>query len=99
MKRKIRTYRREASYYKSEERNGTETAESTENPGANEEGNDKRKRRMRIRRRKNEANGVTGREEEEDEGMCVTKTKAYCVWCDVTYRPWYCVTYCMAYER
>lgn len=74
MKRKIRTYRREASYYeKAEDRNGTEAAESTENPGTKDDGGNEKNRRARIRRRKNEANGDTGREEEDDEGVyCVT---------------------------
>ena len=75
MKRKIRTYKREASYYdKAGDRNGTETAESLENTGTKVKVGNNRNRRMKIRR-KNEANGDTGREEEEDEGMCDGKYK------------------------
>ena len=60
------------SYYeKSEERNGTETAVSAETPGAKDEGGEKKSQVMRRRRRRNEANGHTGREEDEDEGLCV----------------------------
>ena len=71
LKRKIRTYRREASHYeKTEDRNGTEPGESAENnAGTKEEGGSKKNRRMRIRRRKNEANGNTEREEGDDEGV------------------------------
>ena len=79
MKRKIRNFRREASHYdKPEDRNGTEPGESAENnTEAKDEGSDRKNRRMRVRRRKNEANGNTEREEEDDEGMYT---------CDVQYK-------------
>ena len=72
LKKKITTYRRAASHYdKAEERNGAETSEPAETLGANDEGGEG-KRKMRVRRRRNEANGHAARDEDKDEGLCVT---------------------------
>ncbi|XP_078343776.1 voltage-dependent L-type calcium channel subunit alpha-1D-like isoform X1 [Oculina patagonica] len=68
LRRKIKTYIREASVYeKAEDRNGTDAAEPGETPGARNEGGDRTRRVRRMRRGKNEANGDTEREEEDDE--------------------------------
>lgn len=58
-------------YEKAEERNGTDAAESGEPSGTRSEGGDKTRRIRRMRRGRNEANGDTEREE-DDEGVCVT---------------------------
>ena len=69
MKRKIQSYRREASYYdKSEDRNGTELVEPAENAEATDGDGNMIKRRNKIRRRKAEGNGVSETEGEDDEG-------------------------------
>ena len=71
LKKKITTYRRAASHYDKEERNGTETAEPAETLRTKDEG-DEGKRKMRVRRRRNEANGHAAKDEDKDEGLCVT---------------------------
>ena len=58
-------------YEKAEDRNGTDVAESGEPSGTLGEGGDRTRRIRRMRRGKNEVNGDTEREE-DDEGMCVT---------------------------
>lgn len=69
MRRKIKTYIRNSSYYeKTEDRNGTDAAEPGETPGTRIEGDDRTRRIRRRRRGRNEANGDTEREEEDDEG-------------------------------
>lgn len=59
-------------YEKAEDRNGTDVAEPGETSGTRNEGGDRTRRIRRMRRGKNESNGDTEREEEEDEGVCVT---------------------------
>ena len=71
LKKKITTYRRAASHYDKEERNGTETSEPAETLGTNDEG-DEGKRKMRVRRRRNETNGHAAKDEDKDEGLCLT---------------------------
>ena len=71
LKKKITTYRRAASQYDKEERNGAETSEPVETLGTKDE-SDEGKRKMRIRRRRNEANGHAAKDEDKDEGLCVT---------------------------
>ena len=71
LKKKITTYRRAASHYDKEERNGAETSEPAETLGTNDEG-DEGKRKMRVRRRRNETNGHAAKDEDKDEGLCVT---------------------------
>ncbi|KAM7445212.1 hypothetical protein ABFA07_006340 [Porites harrisoni] len=66
LKKKITTYRRAASHYDKEERNGTETSEPAETLGTNDEG-DEGKRKMRVRRRRNETNGHAAKDEDKDE--------------------------------
>ena len=58
-------------YEKAEDRNGTGVAESGEPSGTRSEGGDRTRRIRRMRRGKNEANGDTEREE-DDEGVYVT---------------------------
>ena len=58
-------------YEKAEDRNGTDVAGSGEPSGTRSEGGDRTRRIRRMRRGKNEVNGDTEREE-DDEGMCVT---------------------------
>ena len=69
MKRKIKTYRREASLYENkEERNGTDAAKLKETPGTSNDAGEKNHKTRRIKRGKNEANGDTEREDDDDEG-------------------------------
>ena len=69
MKRKIQSYRREASYYeKSEDRNGTELGDPAENAEATDGDGNMIKRRRKMRRRKAEGSGVSETEQEDDEG-------------------------------
>lgn len=73
MRRKIKSYIREASVYeKAEDRNGTDAVELGEAPGTGTDGGDRTRRIRRMRRGKNEANGDTEREEEDDEGVFVS---------------------------
>lgn len=77
LKRKIQSYRREASYYeKSEDRNGTELGEPAENAEATDGDGNMIKRRSKIRRRKAEGNGVSeteGEDDEEEENRPITR--------------------------
>lgn len=57
-------------YEKAEDRNGTDVAESGEPSGTPSAGGDRTRRIRRMRRGKNEVNGDTERED-DDEGMCV----------------------------
>lgn len=73
LRRKIKTYIREASFYENaEDRNGTDAAKPAETPGTSNEGGAKNRQMRRIKRGKNEANGDTEREEEDDEGEGIT---------------------------
>nr|XP_058951235.1 voltage-dependent N-type calcium channel subunit alpha-1B-like isoform X1 [Pocillopora verrucosa]XP_058951236.1 voltage-dependent N-type calcium channel subunit alpha-1B-like isoform X1 [Pocillopora verrucosa]XP_058951237.1 voltage-dependent N-type calcium channel subunit alpha-1B-like isoform X1 [Pocillopora verrucosa]XP_058951238.1 voltage-dependent N-type calcium channel subunit alpha-1B-like isoform X1 [Pocillopora verrucosa] len=68
LKRKIKTYRREASLYENkEERNGTDAAKLKETPGTSSDAGEKNHKTRRIKRGKNEANGDTEREDDDDE--------------------------------
>lgn len=68
LRRKIKSYIREASMYeKAEDRNGTDVAESGEPSGAPSEGGDRTRRIRRMRRGKNEVNGDTEREEDDED--------------------------------
>ncbi|XP_022780550.1 voltage-dependent N-type calcium channel subunit alpha-1B-like isoform X2 [Stylophora pistillata] len=67
LKRKIKTYRREASLYENkEERNGT-AANPKETPGTSSDADEKKHKTRRIKRGKKEANGDTEREDQDDE--------------------------------